>query len=321
MKKTLTTILLSAASLLAADMAALNERLILDMPQEAVYGQRTTALMEASPGDDETLIWVGDGADRIAVYAKELNALADTDFETQARSFLGDYSRDGITYHITKLNDNVFYAIRQDNPEQASGADFFGIALIRHTDGSLIRLTILFAPNHITAPDKCRDWSEKALRNLRIGPGTRRLEAYCDVISFFSEMYFEVPVPEGYARTINHGCDFTYTTYCKLGKLKAPADYFGIYLGSHPDFEKPDGATSIKSTAAGKKATWYCTEPREGTFVAESCMRLTSLFSFEEAPVYMHLIIVAPSAEAREAQIQNLSHIKRVKKPTPKTKD
>lgn len=314
MKKTLTTILLSATSLLAADMAALNERLILDMPQEAVYGQRTTAIMEADPGDDETLIWVGDGADRIAVYAEELNALADTDFETQAREILGNFSREGSSFETKKLNENVIYAIRKDTPEQASGADLFGIAMIRHTDGSLIRLRILFADNHIAIPDKCREWAEKAIRSLRIGPGVRHLEARKDKISFFNEMNFEVPVPEGYARTINPGCDFIYTTYAKLSKLNAPSDYFGIYLGSHPDFEKPNGATTIKSTTAGKKATWYCFEPKEGTYAAECCVRLTSILSFDEPPVYMHLIVVAPTAEAREAQIQNLSQIKRLKR-------
>ena len=135
-------------------------------------------------------------------------------------------------------------------------------------------------------------------------------------------MDFEVPVPEGYARTINPGCDFTYITYAKLAKISAPADYFGIYWGSHPDFDKPTGASTIKSTTAGKKATWYCMEPREGTFAAECCVRLTSILStFDEPPVYMHIIIVAPSAEAREAHIENLSHIKRLKKAAKETKD
>ena len=130
-------------------------------------------------------------------------------------------------------------------------------------------------------------------------------------------MVLQVEVPEHYVRTVNPGCDFTYTTYTKLAVADAPVDYFGIYLGSHPSFEKRKGAKKVKSTTAGKKATWYCYETSAGGYAAECCVQLTSKLNFDEPPVYMHLIIVAPSAEARSAQIEQLSKIKKKKAPRP----
>ena len=319
MKTTLFTLILTAVAALAADMPMLNERLILDLPEEAQYGQRTTALMAAEPGDDETLIWIGDNDDRIAVYAKELDVLADADFDKQARDFLDAYNEKKPLYEIKPLNADIYYALRKEAPARATGADMFGVALVRHRDGSLIRMQILFATNHISKPEECRTWAENAFRSMRFGSGSRNSAARKDELNFFNELVLEVPVPEGYVRTINPGVDFTYTTYTKLTTWNAPIDYFAIYLGSHPDFEERKGAQIIKSTAAGKKASWFCFSPRPGTYTAECCVRMSGLLNFSEPPLYMHLIITAPSPEKRDAQIKQLKQLKKKSIPaTPK---
>lgn len=311
MKTTLFTLILTAVAALAADMPMLNERLILDLPEEAQYGQRTTALMAAAPGDDETLIWIGEEGDRIAVYAKELDVLADADFDKQAREFLDSYNEEAPLYEIKALNADVYYALRQKAPARATGADLFGVALVRHRDGSLICMQILFAANHVSKPEACRTWSENAFRSMRFGTGSRNSGARKDDINFFNELVLEVPVPEGYVRTINPGVDFTYTTYAKLTTWNAPTDYFGIYLGGHPNFEERKDAQIVKSTAAGKKVTWFCFSPRPDVYAAECCVRMSGLLNFGEPPLYMHLIIVAPSPEERAAQIKQLEQLKK----------
>lgn len=311
MKTTLFTLILTAVAALAADMPMLNERLILDLPEEARYGQRTTALMAAAPGDDETLIWIGEEGDRIAVYAKELDVLADADFDKQAREFLDSYNEEAPLYEIKALNADVYYALRKKAPARATGADLFGVALVRHSDGSLIRMQILFAANHVSKPEACRTWAENAFRSMRFGTGSRNSGARKDDINFFNELVLEVPVPEGYVRTINPGVDFTYTTYAKLTTWNAPTDYFGIYLGGHPNFEERKDAQIVKSTAAGKKVTWFCFSPRPDVYAAECCVRMSGLLNFGEPPLYMHLIIVAPSPEERAAQIKQLEQLKK----------
>lgn len=311
MKTTLFTLILTAVAALAADMPMLNERLILDLPEEARYGQRTTALMAAAPGDDETLIWIGEEGDRIAVYAKELDVLADADFDKQAREFLDAYNEEAPLYEIKALNADVYYALRKKAPARATGADLFGVALVRHSDGSLIRMQILFAANHVSKPEACRTWAENAFRSMRFGSGSRNSGARKDDINFFNELVLEVPVPEGYVRTINPGVDFTYTTYAKLTTWNAPTDYFGIYLGGHPNFEERKDAQIVKSTAAGKKVTWFCFSPRPDVYAAECCVRMSGLLNFGEPPLYMHLIVVAPSPEERAAQIKQLEQLKK----------
>lgn len=320
MKTTLFTLILTAVAALAADMPMLNERLILDLPEEARYGQRTTALMAAAPGDDETLIWIGEEGDRIAVYAKELDVLADADFDKQAREFLDAYNEEAPLYEIKALNADVYYALRQKAPARATGADLFGVALVRHSDGSLIRMQILFAANHVSKPEECRTWAENAFRSMRFGTGSRNSGARKDDINFFNELVLEVPVPQGYVRTINPGVDFTYTTYAKLTTWNAPTDYFGIYLGGHPNFEERKDAQIIKSTAAGKKVTWFCFSPRPDVYAAECCVRMSGLLNFGEPPLYMHLIIVAPSPEERAAQIKQLEQLKKKDVPAKSQK-
>ena len=198
MKTTLFTLILTAVAALAADMPVLNDRLILDLPKEAQYGQRTTALMAAAPGDDETLIWIGEEGDRIAVYAKELGVLADADFDKQAREFLDAYNEKAPLYEIKALNADVYYALRKEAPARATGADLFGVALVRHRDGSLIRMQILFATNHVSKPEECRTWAENAFRSMRFGTGSRNSAERTDDINFFNELVLEVPVPQGY---------------------------------------------------------------------------------------------------------------------------
>ena len=298
----------------------LNGRLILDLPEEAQYGQRTTALMAAAPGDDETLIWLGDDGDRVAVYAKELDVLADADFDKQAREFLDSYNEKAPLYEIKALNADVYYALRKEAPARATGADLFGVALVRHRDGSLILMQILFAANHASKPAACRSWTENAFRGMRFGSGSRNSAAREDDINFFNELVLEVPVPEGYVRTINPGVDFTYTTYTKLTTRNAPIDYFAIYLGGHPNFEERKDAQKVKSTAAGKKVTWFCFSPRPDVYAAECCVRMSGLLNFSEPPLYMHLIITAPSPKERDAQIKQLEHLKKKDVPAKSKK-
>lgn len=320
MKTTLFTLVLTAVAALAADMPVLNDRLILDLPEDAQYGQRTTALMAAAPGDDETLIWIGEEGDRIAVYAKELDVLADADFDKQAREFLDAYNEKAPMYEIKALNADVYYALRKKAPARATGADLFGVALVRHRDGSLIRMQILFASNHVSKPEECRTWAENAFRSMRFGTGSRNSAERTDDINFFNELVLEVPVPQGYVRTTNPGVDFTYTTYTKLTTWDAPSDYFGIYLGDHPNFEERKDAQIIKSTAAGKKVTWFCFSPRPGVYAAECCVRMSGLLNFSEPSLYMHLIVVAPSPEERAAQIKQLEQLKKKDVPAKSKK-
>ena len=300
-------------------MSALNDRLIIDLPEEAQYGQRTTQLMAALPGDDETLIWIGDGSERIAVYAKELDVLADEDFEKQARDILEKYNKDDVIFEIKTRNPHVIYALRTTAPSQPSGSDMYGIAMIRHADGSMIRLSILFADGLAKDVEKCREWAEKAIGCMRIGPGIRNSAARKDSLSLLFVKYaIEIPVPEGYVRTVNPGHDFSFTTYSKLGKAGETAEYFGVYIGMHPNFDEDEfeDAKKVKSSVAGKSTTWYCTEPRSGVYRAETLVRFFGGLFSSEPPVYSHLIISAPSAEKRSELINNLTRAKLIK-PAP----
>lgn len=196
----------------------------------------------------------------------------------------------------------------------------FGVALVRHRDGSLIRMQILFASNHVSKPEECRIWAENAFRSMRFGTGSRNSAERTDDINFFNELVLEVPVPQGYVRTTNPGADFTYTTYTKLTTWDAPRDYFAIYLGGHPNFEERKDAQIIKSTAAGKTVTWYCFSPRPGVYAAECCVRMSGQLNFSGPPLYMHLIIVAPSPEERAAQIKQLEQLKKKDVPAKSKK-
>lgn len=298
MKQTILAFLLSATAAWAVDMTALNNRLILDMPAEAKYGERGTALMAAYPGDDETLIWVGDGDDRIAVYAQELDVLAGKDFEQKARTFLEHVNKKGTQFEIKSHHPDICYSLRKDAPKEASGQDLFGAALIRHKDGSLLLVRTYFAANQVQSPEQCRNWSEKAFLGIRFGEGTRPSAARTDTVEFL-----EVPVPEGYVRTINPGVDFVYTTYRELKELGTPGAFFGIYVGAHPSYEKRDGAKEVKGTTLGQDVTWSCYESESGFFDAECLVQL-------EPPLCLHLLIAAPSAEVRDALIKQLSQIK-----------
>ena len=315
MKNLLLSLLIGASVLSAVDMPVLNDRLILDLPEGAQYGQRVTAIMAANPGDDETLIWVGDGAERIAVYAQEIDVLADEDFEKQARGILEKCSKEEALYEIKTQEPHVIYALRTTAPSQPGGSDLYGVALIRHTDGSLIRLNILFAADHAKDAEKCRAWAEKAIRSVRIGSGIRNSAARKDLISLpFLKRDLEIPVPEGYVRTINPGPDFTFTTYRKLNKMDVPEEYFGVYIGLHPNFHEKEfkDAQKVKSSVAGKSTTWYCTEPTSDAYRAETLVSFSGGWFSSEPSVYSHLIISAPSAEKRAELIHQLSRSKLV---------
>lgn len=322
MKCALYALLFSAAVAAAADKSALGDRLVLDLPESAQVGQRTTALMAAFPGDDESLFWVGDGADRIAVYVKALDMLADEDFEKQARAIIERYKEDGAEFEVKTLNPDIIYGLRKSAPRKASGADMYGVAFIRHKDGSMIRLQILFADKYAETPEKNCEWSENVIRSIRFGSGVRPSAARVDTINLFDEAVMELPVPEGYVRTINPGHDFTYTTFTKLTRQDDPPEYFGVYLGMNPNFkeEKFENAQKVQNTVAGKKATWYCTESdvyrADALLLLSGCdselwWRLSGLIgSTPEPPLYSHIIIIAPSAEKRTEIINNFTQAK-----------
>lgn len=343
MKKELFSLLAAGAAAMAADMPVLGDRMILDVPEGAQYGQRTTALMEAFPGDDETLIWVGEGADRIAIYAKELNVLADDDFEKQAQRFLARYDKSGDILEIKTQSPDVVYALRKTETETTGSdtdIDMFGLAVIRYKDGSMIFLQILFGENHAKTPEKNCEWVEKVIRSVRFGAGERNIADRNETVRFFGSLSIEVPVPEGFVRTEHPGYDFSYTNFTKLKRMAEPADYFGIYFGLHPSFHKErfEGAQKVTDTVAGRAVTWFLTEPEPGVYRAECCrsepvptphmgrkrglIRQLGAVLFgddsyaDPPPLYMHLIIVAHSAEARAAQIKQLSRIRKIEKPT-----
>lgn len=311
--------LFSAVVAMAADMPALGERLTLDLPESAQYRQRGTGIMSAFPGDDETLFWVGEGADCIAVHAKELDMLADDDFENQAKAIIDKYKENGVEFEVKTLTPHIIYGLRKNAPEKAAEADLYGVAYIRHKDGSMIRLEIFFAANHANTLKKNCEWTENVIRSVRIGSGVRQSAARVDTIQFFTELALEVPVPEGYVRSTKPGHDFTYTTFTKLGRQDEHREYFGIYLGGHPSFRKDEfkNAQSVKSTVAGKRAVWYCTEPASGTYAADACILLTGGgFFSSEPPVYSHLIIRTSSPEKRAELINRLTQVK-LSKPSP----
>ena len=330
MKRALYAALLSAAAAAAADVSALGDRLVLDLPESVQRGQRSTAIMEPQPSDDEALFWVGDDDGRIAVYLEALDLLAGEDFEKQARAILDEYKKDGVELEVKMVNPHVVYGLRKNPPEKPTGADMYGVALIGHRDGSMIRLKILFAANHAKTPEKNREWSENVIRSIRFGSGVRPSAARVETISFFGELTLEIPVPEGYVRTTNPGCDFSFTSFSKLGRPGETLEYFGIYLGGHPSFDvkKQEDAQMVKSTFAGKSATWYCTEPKDGVHRADALVcisgcssgwqwQLADFFGVTpKPPVYSHLIIVAPTAEKRSELINNLTRAK-LMKPEP----
>ena len=313
MKWVLCAVFLSAAVVGASDRAALGERVVLDLPESAQYRMRGAGIMSTFPGDDETLFWVGEGADRIAVHAEELDMLADDDFERQAKTLIESYTENGAEWEVKTLNPHIIYGLRKNAPEKAAEAELYGVALIRHKDGSVIRLAIFFAPNHAKTPEKNCEWAENVIRKVRFGPGVRSSAARVETIRFFTELTLDVPVSEGYVRSTKPGHDFSYTTFTKLGKQGEPREYFGIYLGGHPSFKKENfkDAQRVKSTIAGKGATWYCTEPKPGIYAAETCLLLTGGgFFSSEPPVYSHLLIRTSSPEERTELIDKLTHVK-----------
>ncbi len=280
-------LLFAAPALLAGEMQLLNGHLSITLPDGAIYGQRSTDLMGPGPGDDETLIWLGEGDDRVAIYAEEIGAFAADDFAAkQKEAMQRSLGKRGIGLDISERDNPVIvYALAREAPAQPSGSNVLAWADVRHADGTMQRLSFVFARNRVKDFEACRRLAKDAIESIRAGaplPLQARDERIADIDEAGKGLV--LPLPEGCHAVHAEGADFLFNTYTLIRPVGVPENSLRLYLGHYPgELDEPE--ETRKGTVLGEAVEWGITRyPEEGSASAECLVRV--------APgLYTHLIV------------------------------
>ncbi len=293
--KSLFCLLAAAPALLAGDMGLLNGHLDITLPDGAVYGQRSTELMGPGPGDDESLIWIGEGSERVAILIRELGVYAPEDFAESRKKAMRKAFGEG-DYEIGEL-PGIVYTLATRAPEYPDGADALAWADIRHEDGTMQRMTFVFAEKPARDIAACRKLVLEALGSLRPGSKALPLQAREERICRVGDGWLVLPLPEGCHAVHAEGADFLLNNYSLVRPMGERVGALRLYLGHHPgDIE--EGEESRKGKVLGQEVEWSITRDRDNELAVAEC--LVSVAS----GLYTHLIIFAVSEEELEQNIR-----------------
>ncbi len=313
MKKLLFSLALLCPSLWAAEFSLLGGHLSISLPDEAVYGQRSTSLMGPGPGDDETLIWIGDGSERVAIFARELGRYAPADFRNYQRAAMQKVF--GMERFEYVDFERGVYNLATKAPNCPSGANILATADLFHEDGTMQRLQFVFAEERVKDMEACRKLVRDALASLKAGGKSLPLHAREENIAQVDREgnCLILPLPEGCHAVHAEGADFLLNDYTILRKEADSPGFLRVYLGHHPNAGEEDTAQeSRESSILGKKCTWKINRFPENERSYGYCA--DCLLPVNDAGLYVHLIIAA-EGEAELEQHISWAESLRLEKP------
>lgn len=286
-----------SASLLAKEVGLLGDHLVIDLPDEAKPGVRSTDMMGPMPGTDETLYWIGDDDNRVAVFAKELIKFAEPDFiEKAADGLRRSHSKD---FEIRTVGDNIVYSLATKAAFWPTGADCYGVAYVRSDDGMVQSVAFHFAKKAAKDIEACRELIIKAVGSIKTGAGKPDLGAHTATIGKEWNVGLQVPVPAGYFFIHEPGADFNLYRFKEVRQPGSGGSGIGIYLGHHPGKTEMDDCKDLRDgKVLGKDVKW-CHFPSQS---AREYDRAEVLVPLGEG-VYMHLFLHADSPEKLAALI------------------
>ncbi len=313
MKSTFLTLLALAPALLAGEMKLLNGHLNITLPDGAEYGARTTELMGPGPGDDETLIWIGEGADRVAIYARELGAYATADFSASRQAAMQrQLGKQGFEI-ATTANEGIVYALATKAPKRPSGGDTLAWADVRHEDGTVQRISFLFAENRAADIAACRKLAKEAIESIRPGaplPLQAREERIAEVDA--AGNWLLLPLPEGCHAVHAEGADFLLNNYSIIRPQGEPESGLRLYLGHHPG-EPDQSEETRKGHVLGQAVEWSIERDVESGRSAADCLVRVA------EGLYTHLIIYAADDKELDSHIRWAEKLN-IAKPEPESK-
>lgn len=306
MKKTLLTtalmcIPLSATSLQAKEVALINGHLLMELPDNATLGDSDRDLASARPGNAETVYWIGEGGERVAVYAIELFQFAEPDFTAQAENGLREAAPAG--FEVCTMGENIVYAIATRAVEKPTGADLYASAFVRSEDGTVQRIQFVFDAGIAKDITRCRQLVLDALGSIRQGvsPELGARQALLGTAPDGSQ--WRLPVPDGYYGTRESTADSTTFRFREVRRGESKGSAIGVYFGPSPKLKCPAGCAKRPGTLLGRPVEWSVQAPRSenGYHRAETVLPLP--VADGAAPMHIHIFIHADTTEKLDALI------------------
>lgn len=305
MKKALLLTLLTASALMAKEVQLLDDHLRMELPDNAVIGERGTGIMEARPGNGETLYWIGDGDDRIAVHAAELFEYAAPDFMDIAFNAMKSTAREDN--EVGTIGGNIVYAIIAPDATPKDDINVYGKALVRSADGMVQLVRFIFSRDVAKDIPAARELILKALNSLKTGEGGPDISARTVTFSKHPDnTILSIALPEGYYFKHREGPDFDVYDFKEVRKPGSAGSGIGMYIGLHPS-ESDDHTTTRSGKLLGENVTWRISPgaPGEQFYSASLIAPLweekeRGMFGYLE---YIHIWVYAETPEKRDELI------------------
>ncbi len=299
--------------LYAAQMNALNGHLSLTLPDEAVYGERSTELMGPGPGDDETLIWIGEERKRVAILITELGRYAPKDFtQSQTKSMKDALEDQNFEYGALP---NIVYGMAKESPAAPNGGNMLGTADLRHTDGTMQRISFYFAQDRAKDIEACRKLIIDTLKSVKAGDKPLPLHARVEHLAQVDKQgnCIKFPLPKGCFAIHAEGADFLLNDYRIITSDAPSTGQIRIYVGHHPGRKEEKGDKNRPGKLFGKEVTWHISKADPDN--DDEVLYATCLASVTGGALYAHLMIWADNEKELERHIRWAEELN-VGKPT-----
>ncbi|MEN6627859.1 MAG: hypothetical protein ABFD69_16665 [Candidatus Sumerlaeia bacterium] len=240
----------------------INKRLTVSMPRGSTIGSRAQGIMGAAePTEQETVIIYEDSGNKLVLLARELFKFAGKDFDGETSRALKRLSGDmGSHFVATGIGGNKIIGV-PDKPKQKGDSILYGVAFVRHADGTVLRVSVYFNPSFHKAPNRCRELTQRILASIATGPrrlnldaGVKKLDLRADGIT--------LSTPRNWVYTVQDGIDFTVYHLTEMSEFEQLSKNISIYVGWCPSYfhEKIDKDLLFKgkrtSLLFGRQQEW-----------------------------------------------------------------
>ncbi len=256
MKTLLTLLLVACPAILAAEMNLLDGHLRITLPDNAQGETARPPIWEHPEICGNTFIQIGEGQEKITLFAQELGRIAAADFmERQAKSLKEQFK--GDAFEIGELPGMV-YALATTPPESSDRTILFATAFIRHQDGTMQRLDFRATPEKAKDIKTCRRMVLGALRSVKPGDKQLTLHARDERIARVGDKghWLTLSLPDGCYASYSEGEDFLVAEYKVLCSQGERDSRLLIYLGWWPNPGDDTPTETRKRKLLGQTAIW-----------------------------------------------------------------
>ena len=261
------------------------------------------------PDESETWVTIDSGANRFAVFARELNRTAGDSLVQAATRAFELYGRDLVPVDVTgaSLSDSRLRGAIMRPEVRDVSAEVVPVywVLVANTEGTVQEIGFYVNPEGASDIDAAEALADRIVDSLRAGSRTIDSEARTVYIGAGASGRLALEVPANAVYSLKEGPDFVVHYVDTLVPLGESGSGLGIYEGFHAG-EPAEGARRVEREILGQTATWeLIDESQDG----EGVYRADLLLDHPLGGGYLHLFIAASSPAAREQLMDVVSSL------------